>query len=384
MKTLYVIAGEPSGDALGAAFLRAFREQHGKNVRIAGIGGPAMHSEGLKSLFPMEDLAVMGIAEILPRIPKLLERISRTVEDIEKIQPDVVLTIDSPDFGFRVHKRLKARGKSKAKRLHYVAPTVWAWRPERAKKIAGFLDGLLCLFPFEPPYFRKEGLTARFVGHSVLDSGILEADGNAFRRGMGIPESERVLGLFPGSRKGEVLKIGPVLAAAAGGFLRTYPNTQVVIPTFSHLVPFVRQFTDKIPAPVHLETAPARKWLAFKACDLAVAVSGTVGLELAVAGVPHVIAYKMNPITWEIVRRKIRVRFAHLANILLNREVVPEFIQGNCLPDPIAEALVGLERNPGTQAGVFEEIRDLIGFSGEKTPARRAAEFVSEYLSGKA
>jgi len=177
---VFLVAGEHSGDALGASVMGALSANLKGRVKFAGVGGPDMQRAGLDTLFPMDDLAVMGVFEVLPRLPLLLKRINETANAVERLKPDVLLTIDAPDFCFRVIKKLKARGV-KVPVVHFVAPSVWAWRPGRAKKVAGFLDHLLCLLPFEPPYFEREGLKATFVGHPVVSSDIGNGDGQIGR-----------------------------------------------------------------------------------------------------------------------------------------------------------------------------------------------------------
>ena len=209
-----VIAGEPSGDFLGGKLIGALKAA-APDARFSGIGGHHKASAGLESLFSYQQLAVMGIAEVLPKLPTLLARIRQTIEHIIETKPDVVVTIDSPDFSFRVLKAVRKRMGSDAPRLiHYVAPTVWAWREGRAAKIAQFLDGLICLFDFEPPYFEKAGLKAEAVGHPLVEGEALKASGAAFREEYGIV-NEAIVGVLFGSRKGELRKTGPVLRDAA-------------------------------------------------------------------------------------------------------------------------------------------------------------------------
>ncbi|MDA0998848.1 MAG: lipid-A-disaccharide synthase, partial [Proteobacteria bacterium] len=213
---VYLIAGEPSGDALGAKLMTALRAETGGGVEFAGVGGAMMTAEGLTTLFPMSDLTVMGIAEVLPNILTILSRIRQTAADVAARRADVVVTIDAPDFCFRVAKRLKGKG---IPLVHYVAPSVWAWRPGRARKIAALVDHVLCLLPFEPPYFQRVGLTATFVGHSILESGAGSGDGTGFRSRHGIPPSAPLLAVLPGSRGSEITRLltafGEIVAVLA-------------------------------------------------------------------------------------------------------------------------------------------------------------------------
>lgn len=378
---VYIIAGEASGDQLGAEAMRSVKRTFGSHVRFSGIGGALMAEEGLHSLFPMEELSLMGIIEIVPQLRHILKRIQQSVENVEEVNPDIILSIDSPDFCFRVQKRVMERGKCKAKRVHYVAPTVWAWREGRAQKIAGFLDGLMCLFPFEPPYFEKEGLKTRFVGHPVLQNGIIEAVPDDFLEETGIAGSEKTLGIFLGSRKSEIKRMGKIICDALYLISAKHPDLHVIAPTLPHLEGAVFDVLKEYDGPLHITTEQHLKWSAFKACQTAIAVSGTVGLELAVADVPHVIGYKVNSLTYEIVRRMVKVRHAHLANIMLDDRIVPECIQPDCKPEIIAGFVNEMLDDPligGKQKVSFDKVRAKI-----KPPATDVvATFLAEVLVG--
>lgn len=371
-----VIAGEPSGDFLGARLVGAVKSLEA-DCTFSGVGGPQMEAAGLHSLFPYEDLAVMGIAEVLPKLPVLMARIGQTVRHIVDTKPDVVVTIDSPDFCFRVAKAVKRTMASPPKIIHYVAPSVWAWREGRAKDISKFLDGLICLFDFEPPYFEKHGLKSIAAGHPLVEGGALEADGDAFREEAGIPKSETVVGMLFGSRRGEIRRIGPVLRDALSILnqrLTSLPH--IVAPTLPHLRAGVIEILKDYPGQIHVITEPELKYGAFKSFDVAMAVSGTVGLELAALGVPHVIAYKMNPVTFQVLKRMVKTRYAHLANIMTGREIVPEFIQGHCQPGPIADRAFQLLIEPTGQRQEMAAIARKIGGGQPETPSEKAARFV--------
>ncbi len=385
---VYLIAGESSGDVLGGRLMGALRlAVGGAGVDFLGIGGGAMQDAGLKqSLFPMEELSVMGLAEILPKIPRLKKRISETVAHILDIRPDILVTIDSPDFCFRVAKEVKAKAEKPPLMIHYVAPTVWAWRPGRAKKLAALYDGVLCLLPFEPPYFEAEGMRACFTGHPMLETGILDADGAAFRNRNNIPEDAQVLGLLPGSRKSELRCTGTVLFEAVQKRAQESPEMHIALPTLPHLVDEIKKLYPGSKGHLHIITdGVPEKWDAFKACNAAMATSGTVGLELAVCGVPHLIAYKMSPVTWEMIRRLVRVKYAHLANIILGREVAPEFIQDDCKADALASQARALldKKTAHQQLNEFQAIRDNIKPVGDMTPSECAAQFVLELYGGR-
>jgi len=362
---IFVIAGENSGDALGADLMRAIDTMAQGSVQFFGVGGPEMQAVGLTSLFPMEDLAVMGVFEVLPRLPLLLNRINETANEVERLGPDVLVTIDAPDFCFRVIKKLRSRGL-KIPVVHYVAPSVWAWRPGRAKKVAAFLDHLLCLLPFEPPYFEKEGLAATFVGHPVVKSNIAEADGVAFRRRHQIQTDVPVLLMLPGSRLGEVERLMGVFGETMAKLVPQFPGLKVVIPTVSHVESRVRDLS----AAWQMEVLVIRgdeKNEAFMAANAALAASGTVALELAMAGLPNVIAYRFNVVTEFIIKRLIKTPYANLINIILGREAVPEFIQETCTPENLSREIARLLNDKtarSAQCTAAHEALKQLGLSG--------------------
>lgn len=357
---VFVIAGESSGDALGASFLKDFLAVY-PDAEIRGIGGDKMVSAGLpQSFFPMEELSVMGIAEILPRVPKFIGLIRKTVQEVKGFNPDIVLTIDSPDFSFRVQKALRQE-KLSAKQFHYVAPTVWAWRPERARKIAQFLDGIICLFPFEIPYFETEGLKAVSVTHPMVHSGVLEGDGQKFRADHFLTDDDLVLGLFCGSRRRELDMSLPIMRELVQDLRLKFPDLKLVVPTLPKWQAYLEEAFGALGG-VIVTSDQSVKYDAFQACDAAVVVSGTVALEVALAGIPHVLFYKMNGLTWEIVRRMVKSKFAHLGNILLGRSVYPEFIQESAQADLIYETLVKLLNDKENSLHIYSlHSRELLG-----------------------
>lgn len=377
---VFLIAGEPSGDALGASLMGALQAKTHARVHFAGVGGPGMTGQGLDSLFPMEDLAVMGVFEVIPRLPLLLRRIKETADAVERMKPDVLVTIDAPDFCFRVIKKLKARGV-KVPVVHYVAPTVWAWRPGRAKKVAKFLDHLMCLLPFEPPYFEREGLRATFVGHPVVAGGLDKGDGAMFRARHEIEASAPVLCVLPGSRTGEVERLMPVFALTVEKLAAQFPGLRLVVPTLAHLKARIETATLTWAAPA-IVVEGGQKADAFAASDAALAASGTVALELAMAGVPHVIGYRVNPLTAFLARRLIKTPYANLINIILQREAVPEFIQDECTPENLARDLTPLlddARARTAQLGAAQDALTQLGWGGPP-PGERAADVVLTYI----
>ncbi|MCE3230130.1 MAG: lpxB [Alphaproteobacteria bacterium] len=323
--------------------MKALKGELGENVAFVGVGGPLMAREGLSSLFPIEELSIMGLAEVLPHIWRVRRRIQETVTAIEMLRPDVVVTVDAPGFNFRVGKALKKRLQS-IPLVHYVAPSVWAWRPNRAHAVAQFLDHLLVLFPFEPPYFLKEGLATDFVGHPVVELGLDKAKDPSFRARHNIPAEAPVLTLLPGSRRGEISRLLSVFQETVGCLQQKYPDLHVIIPTLPHLK---AQILDQLTLSATLVTTTAEKFAAYQESRAALAASGTVSLELAAAGLPMVIAYKLNPITHFLVQRLVKVKYACLINLLLNKEVVAERLQKDCTPAQLAIALEGFLQKEG-------------------------------------
>lgn len=376
-----IIAGEASGDFLGGQLIHALRVLW-PDIEVSGVGGPHMKDAGLTSLFPYEELSVMGVAEVLPKLPGLIARIHKTAMHILKTKPDIVVSIDSPDFCFRVIKAVRNNMKKEElpKFIHYVAPTVWAWREGRAEKISKFLDGLICLFDFEPPYFEKNGLKACAAGHPLVEGEAINASGQRFRDEFGIARSEITVGALFGSRVGELKRTGPVIRdalIALAGKMSEPPH--IIAPTLPHLESRVFELLRDYPGPMHIVTEKEHKWDAFKSMNAAIAVSGTVGLELAALQVPHVIAYKMNPVTAMFVKRMVKVRFAHLANIMADKEIVPEFIQNNCKPEAIADKAFQLLIEPQGQVAEMGGIAGRLGLGQDKTPSQKAAAFVLSF-----
>lgn len=348
------------------------------DTMFSGIGGPLMQAQGLESLFPMEELSVMGIMEVLPSLKLILKRIKQAIDNIIELSPDKVITIDAPDFSFRVVKGVRKKQSDKTKFVHYVAPTVWAWRPKRAKKISKFLDALICLFDFEPPYFEKEGLKAIAVGHPIMESGVVEAWGGSFREREDIAKDTKTLGVFFGSRKGELKRIAPVFVEAIEKIVEAQPDVELIIPTLPHLVERVTEMLLHIDADKHIVTpSKEEKWETFKACNTSIAVSGTVGLELVASNVPHLIGFNVSTLTHMMLKRLIRVRFAHLANIILDKRIVPEFLQNDCNAELISQKALELlnnEKARAEQLECFQEVRNRIGEN--KSPSETAANFI--------
>ncbi|MDP6345316.1 MAG: lipid-A-disaccharide synthase [Alphaproteobacteria bacterium] len=378
-----LVAGEASGDVLGARLMDALRHCRGEGVEFSGIGGRMMAARGLASLFPIGDLSVMGLAEVLPRLPLLLRRLGEAAAHVRRVRPDAVVTIDSPGFSFRLAKRLRGDG---VPLIHYVAPQLWAWRPGRARHIAQRIDHMLALLPFEPAFFAEYGLDCEFVGHPVVE-GVAEApgDGAAFRHRHGIATDAPVVALLPGSRQSETSRLLPVFTAAVTLLRQRRPELRVVMPTVEQVAPTVAAAARGLhPAAVVVEDLDERAD-AFAAANAAVAASGTVSLELALRRVPAVVAYRANALTAALVRRLLKVPNVALPNILAGRRVMPELLQEHCRPEPIAAALQGLlddEAGRREQIGALTEIAEMLGAGGE-APSLRAAKAVLKVLDDR-
>ncbi len=369
---IYLIAGEPSGDLLAARLMVALRDLTGGAVRFAGIGGEAMREQGMESLFPQADLAVMGFAEVVPRIPRIMRRLAQTMADIRERRPAAVVTVDSWGFTGRIAKRLKTMG-SAIPRIHYVAPMVWAWKEKRSFQLAERVDLLLCLLPQEPAYFTKVGLRAVHVGHAVLESGADLGDGAAFRARHGIAPDVPLLCVLPGSRRSETSRLLPVFAETVARLALTHPALQVVVPTVDTVAEEVRRAVWPVPATVVRGTK--ERYDAFAASRAALAASGTVALELALARLPMVIGYRVSRLTALIIRRLIKIPYACLINLLLDRMVVPELIQEDCRAEPLAAELARLMDDRDIRAAQLDGAAlalARLGLGGE-TPSRRAA-----------
>ncbi|NQV58196.1 MAG: lipid-A-disaccharide synthase, partial [Alphaproteobacteria bacterium] len=368
-----LVAGEASGDVLGARLIAALRQRHHGELKFSGVGGVQMAGEGMDSLFPIADLSVMGLAEILPRVPLLLRRLRETCLHVKTVRPSALITIDAPGFSFRLAKRLAGEG---IPLIHYVAPQVWAWRPGRARHLAGRIDHLLALLPFEPDFFSDYDLPCDFVGHPVIE-GVAEApgDGPEFRRGLAIPSGVPVLALLPGSRVGEVSRLLPVFGQVAALLHAQRPGLHVVIPTVEQVAGVVAAAIAYWPMPTHLVEGTARRADAFAAADVALAASGTVSLELALRGIPTVVAYRTNPFTAALMRRMLIIPHVALPNILAERAVVPEFLQQDCRAEPIAVALAQLLDEPDERSRQREALADVAGMLGQggTLPSLRAA-----------
>lgn len=356
MTLIYLIAGESSGDVLGARLIQAMRARR-PDLHFAGIGGEAMQAQGLDTLFPLQELALMGLLEVLPNILRLKRRLSQTVADIAERRPAVVVTIDSPGFTLRVLRAIKKLGIPRA---HYVAPQAWAWRESRVRHFPGLWEKLLCLLPFEPAFFARHGLEAEFVGHPVLESGADTGNAERFRKRHHIAPDQRIVTLMPGSRHTEVGRLLPVLGETLALLAAQFPNLTPVVPVAAPVAAAVLRGTQAWARPPIVVTETGDKHDLFAASDAALTKSGTSTLELALAGVPMLVTYRVNPITAAIARRLVKVKYVALVNLLEGRELVPELIQQASTAPRLAATLAGLLTDPAAAKAQRDGFRSVL------------------------
>ena len=383
---VFVVAGEVSGDKLGGALMAGLRELQ-QDVSFDGIGGAQMQAQGLTSRFEMNELSVMGIAEILPKYFHLKRRIRETAQAVIDTKPDVLITIDSPDFSLRVAKLVKEASDIRC--VHYVAPSVWAWRPGRAVKMAKVIDHVLALLPFEPPYMEAAGMECDFVGHPVVAEHVASSDdAKAFRDQHGLGDADPLLLVLPGSRRGEVSRLAPVLGDALKPLVAAHPNLKVVVPAAGPVANLVQEQAKEWPIePLILDPSGqslaatmADKRAAFAAADFAIAASGTVMLELAAAQTPTVSIYTVNWLSLKIMQGLAIVDTANLINLVSDTRHVPEFIGANCRGDLVAGGLETLMADPEPQRAAMGVTMTRLGQGGED-PGLRAARAVLDRMT---
>ncbi len=375
---VFLVAGEPSGDALGAKLMRALKESTGGRIRFAGVGGERMAAEGLASLFPLHDIAVMGLTEIVPQLPRILRRLNQTIAAVRAQRPAVLVTIDAPTFCLRIAKRARAMG---IPAIHYVAPQLWAWRPGRVRKLVGQIDRLLLLLPFERAFFERAGIPSVYVGHPVLEDAAAPVAPD-FRARHGIAPEAPVLLVLPGSRRGLVGRMLPVYGQAIAQLQPRHPDMRVIVPVVSGTADIVGEAVRHWPTAPVLVGEPAEKRAAFAAADAALTTSGTATMELAVAGVPMVVTYRMSALSAWLGRRLIQVAYVAMPNLVAERAVVPELLQDLATPDRIAAELHTLLRDPAARAAqrsALAEVCARLGADGPR-PSERAAAVVLEML----
>jgi lipid-A-disaccharide synthase len=377
---VYIVAGEPSGDLLASGLMRALGRLV-PGVEFRGVGGESMTAVGgFESLFDISEISVMGIFEVLPKLPLILKRIGQTVRDIEESEPDVLVTVDSWGFVSALLTRLRKR-KSQIPVIHYVAPQVWAWKEGRARNVARLVDRLMTLLPDEGKWFEKWGLRTDFVGHPVVErvsQATLDSDG--FRTANGIQAGARVVSVLPGSRHSEAKRLIPIMKEAVRLLSERYDDLFVVVPTVAGVEEEVRRgFADCV-LPTRVVTGELNRYNAFAVSTLAIAKSGTVSLELVSFEVPHMIAYTFSRLTNLTAKLLVKVRFANLINLLADKEIIPEFVLDRCRPELIAECAMLLLDSPKLVDRQLIEARQVMQRLRlpDVLPSERAAQIVAE------
>jgi lipid-A-disaccharide synthase len=379
---IFIVSGEASGDNLAGRLMGALKRETGGRVRFAGVGGPQSEGQGLTSLFPMSDLSVMGLAEVLPHLPRLIGRLNQTTEAAKRLRPDAVVTVDSPGFCLRLAHHLRGTGIPV---IHYVAPQLWAWGPFRARKLKKRVDHILALLPFEVPFFAQYGIPCTYVGHPAVDAGVERGDGKAFRARHGVPARAHLLSVLPGSRAGEVRRMLPVFGEALRQLTAKHSDLCVVIPVVHSVAHLVKDFAQGADLPPVIITDMAGRFDAFAASDAAMAKSGTVTLELALANVPMVVAYRISPLSAFLVRRMgVSVEHASLVNLLAGRQVVPECLQEECTPDNLAAAVEEILSSEQVRARQLQAFKEVVQALGDRvpSPSERAAKVVLDIVRG--
>ena len=335
---IFMIAGEDSGDFLGGRIIKELKKH--SDIDFYGVGGACMETAGLRLLFSSQHLSMMGIVEILGNLLKCYQLYRKTKKAILAYKPDLILSIDAPEFSFPIAKWAQKQGINVH---HLVAPSVWAWRPWRARKVAKFLSTLYCLYPFEPQLFQMYGLDARFVGHPLAEMHIDAINSMDFRRFSGLKKDTPLLCVLLGSRLSEVERLAPVFQETISLLIEVLPSLHLVLPIAPHVACVIEKIKWACPTfVVRSDSMTSEKYQAMRACHAALAASGTVTLELALAQVPAVVAYKMHPLTAWIAKFFITTPFVALPNILLKKEVMRECLQEACQPETLKNALMPL------------------------------------------
>lgn len=362
-----LVAGEASGDILGSGLMQSLKARH-PDARFIGIGGPRMQGEGLNPYFPMERLSVMGLVEVLGRLPELLSRRKRLIRTLINAKPDVFIGIDAPDFTLGVELKLRRAG---IKTVHYVSPSVWAWRQKRVLKIREACDLMLTLFPFEARFYDEHQVPVRFVGHPLADTIDLQADRAAAREVLGIAAQTPLVALLPGSRGGEVSRLGALFLDAAERLRAMRPGVQFVLPCAS--VERRAQLEQLLAGrDLPLLLLDGRSHEALAACDAVLIASGTATLEALLYKRPMVVAYRVAPLTFKILKRLVKSPYISLPNLLAERLLVPELIQDAATPDALAQTLAPLLDDGDVQTEGFDVIHRAL----RQDASRQAADAV--------
>jgi len=366
-----LVAGEASGDILGSGLMHAIKAQH-PDVEFIGVGGPLMEAQGLASYFPMERLSVMGLVEVLGRLPELLARRKRLLRSLIEAKPDVFIGIDAPDFNLDLELKLRRAG---IRTVHYVSPSVWAWRQKRVLKIRDACDLMLTLFPFEAQFYDAHQVPVRFVGHPLADTIELQADRWAARDALGLPQDAPLVALMPGSRGGEVGRLGALFLDAAERLRARRPGVHFVLPCASpQRRAQIEQLLVGRDLPLALLDGQSHKALA--ACDAVLIASGTATLEALLYKRPMVVAYKVAPLTYRILKRLVKSPYISLPNLLAARLLVPELIQDAATAEALADAVTPLLVDGAIQTEGFDVIHRAL----RRDASSQAAEAVLQLI----
>ena len=376
---IFIIAGEDSGDKLGSAIIDSLREAFDGSINFVGIGGNGMMNRGLVSIFPMSDLSVMGLVEIALQYPNLKNRLNQTIQSILDEKPDILLTIDAPEFCFRVAKKIKLSNKN-IPIAHYVAPSVWAWRPNRAKKISEFVDHILALFPFEPRYFRDVGIKCDFVGHPIVTESLADEESIAEFKNEYSLADEPIILCLPGSRKSEIDRLMPVFGETLEKFSNILPSARFVLPSTPNICEYSKKYLGSMPKDIIFlspEKIGIDKYLkfkkaSFKISSLALAASGTVSLELAANNTPMVIGYDMGFLSRQIIGLMLKTETVNLVNLITGNRNIPECLGANFKSENLFLEMVRVYSNNQNQIKDFRTTMDLLGQNNEP-PNDRAA-----------
>jgi lipid-A-disaccharide synthase len=383
-RTIFIIAGEHSGDALGAKLMSGIERLAPGVFQFKGVGGVEMAHEGLVSLFPIEDVAVMGPLNILPALPRIVRRVYQTVDAALAAKPDIVVIIDSPEFTHPIAKRIRKRAPQ-IPIVDYVSPSVWAWRSGRARKMRAYVDEILGLLPFEPAaHVRLGGPHCTYVGHPLIEKLdiIQQADAAGLRSRLKIAPGRDVLLVLPGSRRSEFERLIDVFGETVARLYNYRQGFDVVIPAVPHLADAIRAKSSAWPARAHVVDS-SDKYAAMRLARAALAASGTVTLELAIAGLPMVVAYKVDAMTAAVVRRLVTTDTAVLPNLILGEKAFPEFIQQDCTPEKLSSAVGALMSDTDArrnQLAALARIPGKLELDGT-TPSEAAARATLSVLS---
>ncbi len=379
---IFIIAGEISGDKLGASLIKSLKSQYKGEIIFQAVGGDKMANEGVNSIFPMNQISLMGFVEVLSHAFRILNLIKRTVKAINKFKPDVVVTIDSPGFGTRVAKQID---RSHTKLVHYVAPSVWAYKPKRAAYLKRYYDLVLALLPFEPPYFTRVGLACKFIGHPSIEDDWIKSDPEIFRKKYKISSNALVFGVMCGSRVNEVNMMLPIFAKTIDLFNKQSKDKEIVwvFPTISkELAEQIKNTMNKFNINFVVPINEPAKTNMLKAMNFAIVKSGTISLEMAFANVPMIVAYKVNKLTAWILKYIYKINtYVSIVNILAKKEIIPEFLQENCTAKNLSAALVRLTIGDGKkQVMESRKILSQLEPKDKIKPSDKAAKLILELI----